>query len=219
MSIMTQTYTHPSLFLKTQETHHKVFMDLEQIAARLGKPTLSPMDILIHPEANGTPTIDKTTAADITKAICNQKPTTVQWADYGVYNRIQCAVMDKTHQFAACCKDYLQLDMNNPDIKTHQIQKIGSIALHSSTALAAKYMWIYYNHLIYGDFQAQPDPRKWFLGNVSVTSPVKKFFKKILHTAVNSIHQATQMTFDIAAQCQSDPVTINTAMWLMGKDI
>jgi hypothetical protein len=220
-NMLTHPYCNESRKAEIENIHLGLHGAMVDVAARLRKAAtkLSPLDILAHPDANGFPKITNLVLDDIKNCLINSDPydenpkTMVQWDSFGVYNRIQCAVMKKVHQYVAAAIYYLQLDLDTiPTISN--LQRLGLLAMTSSTALATKIMWLYYvEHL-----QILGRPGDWFMGNVSVTTPVKKYFKHIHRLSGVSIHEANRYTFELAQACDMTPVDINTAMWCIGRD-
>lgn len=213
MNVLTHPFTNSAVNTDLFQIHTSITNTLSGIAARLnpeGHP-LTIEQLCAHPQANGVPTINPQTWADIQKDLATAGP--VDWSRHKCYNKIQCMVMVKMHEYLIMARAVGGID--TAAVPTlHGLQKLGSLAIHSSTALAAKYMWLYYvRHL-----QLTGRPTDWYYGNAAVTGPVKTYLARIYRLSSPALCEANRVTFELAAQTSCDPLDINTVMWIIGQE-
>jgi len=203
-------FTNPKMLWKVHSVHQDIYEMFMEISLRINR-ALTPFDILMHPTANGTPTITADLLTTIRNDVINKDIHTIQLNSYGVYNKIQCAVMSKILEFVKAARA-AGIDLDNTTPKPLDIQKLGGLAFHSSTALAIKHMWIYF---VMPTGTAASNA--WYMGNVSVTSPVRHYFSRQLQMEGVDLFYANRVTFELAAELNMNPIDINTTMWILGQ--
>ena len=211
--ILIMQFNNPSIQSKIQETYGAILRALEEARGRLYQEStpLSVTDILCLPDCGGLPNIGKDTMNRIQADFASDRNP--EWKRHGrIYNQIQCAVMDKVWEFWRAATLY-GLDLSITDPGPDFLQKLGAIAIKPSTTLAVKYAWLYF---IQRDSGWNSD--NGFYGHVSSTTPVREYFRRNFGFSNVPLHDADRITFQIAAETGLDPVDVNTAMWLMGRN-
>jgi hypothetical protein len=186
-----------------QDTHGDMVGQVDNVEHRLGIP-LCILTLLVHPWANGMPTM----TMQQYQAAIHLLFGNGLFNSLGVYNKIQCAVMQKMRTYVAVVDavgERPSLTEINPTPAT--ITNLGRLCISASSALMLKYAWLRW---------AQAGQE--YYGRMPVTSPVKNYWLGTYGYVDPHQGEVDAVTHQIAQEIGWAAMDVNTAMWLMGLE-